>query len=159
MRAIPYFFAALFALLVISGCQPGEVCVFNPSALPSKPDPTEYHSDTAGVAAAAGEDYPMLRLNALKGDGASLRKIFWLTKHAGFDAASAEGNSMYLGELLRRTGDDYFGGQLRKEPRDVRDSVQEMVLWDFGWQNTDITVEEIKDWYPKSFKGYQPEEY
>ena len=159
MRAIRCLLSALFVLFVISGCQPGELGVFSSSAIPSKPDPAEYHSDTAGVAATAGEDYPMLRLNALKGDGASLRKIFWLTKHAGFDAASAEGNSMYLGELLRRTGDDYFGSHLLKEPREVRNSVQEMVLWDFGWQNTDITVEEIKDWYPKTFKGYQPEEY
>ena len=146
-------FLSLFTLLVISACQLTEPSVLDPSAVPVKPDPSEYNSDTAAIAARSGADYPVLFLNALRGDGTSLRKIFWLTKHAGFDAASAEGNSMYLGELLRRTGDDFFGHQLQKEPLEVRDAVHDMLLYDFGWGNTDITVGMIEDWYPKTFKG------
>jgi hypothetical protein len=81
-----------------------------------------------------------------------LHSIFLLTKNAGFDAASAQGNAAVLGMLLRRLGDDFVGRGLQKEPQDIQNAVHENLLYDFGWGNDDsITIPILKEWYPRAF--------
>ena len=110
-------------------------------------------ADTIAVAREAGADYLQVVDGCLRREHRSLHRLFWLTRHAGFDAASGQGNAAILGTVLRRTGDDFFGGQLASEPPDVRREVHDSLLYDFGWGNTDITLSGLKGWYPKTFAG------
>ncbi|MBT3201793.1 MAG: hypothetical protein HN350_17975 [Phycisphaerales bacterium] len=108
--------------------------------------------DTVSVAKNAGYDYEKLVSGCLKRNPAALHSIFLLTKNAGFDAASAQGNAAVLGMLLRRLGDDFVGRGLQKEPQDIQNAVHENLLYDFGWGNDDsITIPILKEWYPRAF--------
>ena len=141
----------LTSVVLLSNCQSPKCCALDPSTLPSVPHPSDYHSDTAALAAEVGADYPVLRLKALKGDKTSLRKIFWLTEHAGFDGAAAEGHAYDLEELLHTTGDEFFGHQLQTQAVAIREEVQEMLSIAIG----EVDAATLKKSYPKTFQGYR----
>jgi len=109
--------------------------------------------DTVAVAAQAGIDYGSVLEGCLRRRERSMHTLFWLSEHGGFDAASSQGHATVLGMLLRRLGDDFFGGCLADEPEEVRSAVHSYLLYDFGWGNTAITIDELKSYYPLSFAG------
>ena len=107
--------------------------------------------DTIAIAENCGHDYVKLTAGALNRNNASLHQLLALSDE--FDAAATEGHIGVLGEVLRRSGDDFFGEQLSKESIEVRSLVQEFLLYDFGWGNTEITKSELAQWYPLTFSG------
>ena len=107
-------------------------------------------SETIDVAAKAGIDYVATVDRAMKRDRQALHTLFWLTAHAGFDAASSEGNSAVLGNPLRDLGDRTFGSVLSTEPPATRSAVLDMLRYDFG---VDAGLKEtwLTGWYPRTF--------
>ena len=108
-------------------------------------------SDTIEVAASKGVDYRREVDRAMRGDGASLHELFWLTSHAGFDGASSEGNAAVLGNLLRYLGDGTFGSALSTEPTETRKSVQDELRYDFALEEGGGKDAWLFEWYPLTF--------
>lgn len=108
-------------------------------------------SDTVVVAARSKIDYEQIILGCLARNHKSMHIFFWLSKNAGFDAASSEGHDAVTGVLLRELGDRFFGECLAKEEADIQNRVRDDLLFDLGYGNTDITLEDIKKQFPKTF--------
>ena len=108
-------------------------------------------ADTIQVAARKGVDYRRVVDGAMRRDAGSLREIFWLTAHAGFDAASSEGNAAVLGNLLRYLGDGTFGSALSTEPIETRKAVQDELRYDFGLEESGGKDAWLVEWYPLTF--------
>jgi len=113
-------------------------------------DATYGCSDTIYVAAKAGVDYKRAVDRTMRRDAKSLHTLFWLTLHAGFDAASSEGNAAVLGNLLRYVGDETFGQALSSEPESARIAVLDMIRYDFGI-GEDLKEQLLIEWYPLTF--------
>jgi hypothetical protein len=109
--------------------------------------------DTISRTQSIGYDYVELVNKSLNHNKHSLSKLFWLTTHAGYDGIASDSHSGILGEILRRTGDDYFGKTLALESNETQKEVIEMLFYDFGFGNSkSITAEQLKEWYPLTFK-------
>jgi hypothetical protein len=109
-------------------------------------------ADTIAVAKRAGFDYIAVLERCLERDPRALHQLFWLTKHAGFDAASSEGNATVLGKLLRHLGDEDFGRVLRKDPPEVQESVIDELKYDFGLDEG-VSDAWMSEWYPITLGG------
>ena len=107
--------------------------------------------DTVEVARKAGVDYKKTVDGCLARDRKSMHTFFWLSTHAGLDAASAQGHWAVSGVLLRTLGDRFFGECLARQPPAIQNAVRDGLLYDLGYGNTDITLEQIKRKYPKTF--------
>lgn len=107
--------------------------------------------DTIAVAASKGVDYRRVVDGAMRRDPGSLRELFWLTAHAGFDGASSEGNAAVLGNLLRYLGDGTFGSALSTEPAEIRKAVQDELRYDFGLEESGGKDAWLVEWYPLTF--------
>lgn len=108
------------------------------------------------VAKKAGYDYVDVVKGCLVKNNESMHTLFWLTEHAGFDAASSEGNSGVLGALLNQLGDDFFGSCLTKESKEIQGTVRSMLLYDFGYTDydsveTNAELKKLHEKYPKTF--------
>ena len=136
----------ILALLVLSGCKsPATKLVAGVGG----------YSDTVAVARQAGHNYQNVVEGCVAKQAESMHTFFWLSKHAGFDAASSEGHAALTGDLLRHLGDKFFGECLAREDESVQNQVRDDLLYDLGYGNTDITLVEIKKQYPKTFpKGW-----
>ena len=108
-------------------------------------------SDTVEVAASKGVDYRRVVDGAMRRDGASLHKLFWLTSHAGFDGASSEGNAAVLGNLLRYLGDGTLGSALSTEPSEIRKAVQDELRYDFALEEGGGKDAWLFESYPLTF--------
>lgn len=129
-------------------------CVFAPllgcrSITTNQNNPALGMPDTIAIAQESGVNYVELTAKALNRSESSLHRLFMLTNK--FDGASSDGHSGVLRALLTRTGDDFFGMQLAREPDEVRNDVHNQLLYDFGWGSTEIRISELKRWYPKTF--------
>jgi hypothetical protein len=80
-----------------------------------------------------------------------MHTFFWLSKHAGFDAASAQCHAAMTASLLDELGDSFFGKCLTKEAASVREAVRQDLLYDMGYGEIEITLAQIKTRYPNSF--------
>jgi hypothetical protein len=109
--------------------------------------------DTVAIASNSAVDYEDVVNGCLARHEESMHALFWLSEHAGFDAASAQGHAAVCGVLLRKLGDGFFGERLAQEPRSVQDAVRDDLLYDLGYGNTDVTLTEIRRRYPKTFPG------
>ena len=108
-------------------------------------------SDTIAVAGASGVDYQHVVDRAMRRDEKALRSLFWLTSHAGFDAASSEGHAAVLGNILRSIGDGSFGVVLSTESESTREAVLDGLRYDFGVESGALTDELLSAWYPRTF--------
>ncbi|MCX6376873.1 MAG: hypothetical protein NTU88_12725 [Armatimonadetes bacterium] len=120
------YFLLCLAILAISGCASAGAA----RRLMEEASRTEFGSapyccaDTIAVAKVAGHDYGKIVNDCLAKDKEAMHILFWLTKHAGFDAASAQGNAAVLGQLLQQLGDQFFSECLDREPVDIREAVR-----------------------------------
>ena len=130
------------------------------AAVGCRPDPdsagiiVDGDSDTARVARQAGHDYGNVVEGCLAKRADSMHTFFWLSQHAGFDAASHQGHAAVSGDLLRRLGDRFFGECLAREEPPVQNRVREDLLYDLGYGNTDMTLADIKRQYPRTFPAW-----
>ncbi|MGH7244394.1 MAG: hypothetical protein ACREJD_13360 [Phycisphaerales bacterium] len=109
-------------------------------------------SDTVAIAKECGVNYEQLVGNCLARSPGALHKFFQLSKNAGFDAASSEGNSEVTAILLRQLGDQVFGFELSRESGDVQQVVQSNLAYALGYE--EITAEaasELHGDYPNTF--------
>ena len=113
--------------------------------------------DTIEVARAAGYDYAKIVDGCLQRDRQAMHTFFSLDGAAHFDAASAQGHATVSGILLRRLGDPFFGECLAAEPPAVREAMQQHILYDLGWGNTDETLAQLRQRYPRTLAGYEEE--
>ncbi|MEW6027335.1 MAG: hypothetical protein AB1599_08590 [Planctomycetota bacterium] len=115
-----------------------------------------YPVDTIEVAAKAGYNYEQVINGCLLKKEYSMHDLFWLTRYAGFDAASSEGNAAVLEFLLKKLGDDFFGTCLSKESIDIKKSVLDMLYYDFGYEKGikggNKILQHLRKQYPKTFK-------
>jgi len=109
--------------------------------------------DTVEVAQEAGVDYRKTVDGCLARDRKSMHTFFWLTRHAGFDAASSQGHAAVTGVLFRTLGDRFFGQCLFKETPSIQNAVRDHLLYDLGYGDTDTTLAEVKRKYPRTFPG------
>lgn len=108
--------------------------------------------DTIAVAKKAGVDYVPTVDRCLNRDEQAMHALFWLTRHAGFDAASSQGHAAVLGSLLRQLGDRFFGACLAREPPDVQDAVRDDIAYDFGLDPPEIdSVPTLMKDFPRTF--------
>ncbi len=107
--------------------------------------------ETVVVARQAGYDYEKIVAGCLAGRVDAMRSLFWLSKHAGFDAASGQGNAAVSGMLLRKLGDAFYGKCLAAQGPAVRASVRMDLLYDLGYGNAEITLATIVAQYPTTF--------
>lgn len=107
--------------------------------------------DTVAVAKAAGHDYENLVARSLARDKQALHTLFWLTAHAGFDAASSEGNAAVLGVLLKRLGDQHFSECLKEEPQDIREAVRSALDYDMGFEDESIEYRAFRTEFPLTY--------
>lgn len=108
-------------------------------------------SDTVAVASLHNVDYEQVINGCLSRDRESMHTFFWLSNHAGFDAASAQGHATVSGVLLRNLGDKFFGECLAKELSPIQGAVRDDLLYDLGYRDGHITLAEIKRKYPRTF--------
>ena len=127
--AMRYCLMLALSMLVTTGCAGSR----GGRALMEEASCTEFGSAsylcayTIAVADAAGYDYEKLVDQCLARDKQALHTLFWLTKHAGFDAASSQGNATVLGLLLIGLGDEFFAECLEPEPLEVRNQVGQQI--------------------------------
>ena len=107
-------------------------------------------ADTVAIADTHGVDYEQVVNGCLARDRKSMHTFFWLSKHAGFDAASSQGHATVSGILLRELGDDFLGRRLSEERLSVQKAVRDDLLYDLGYRDTPVTLKEIKQTYPKT---------
>jgi len=114
------------------------------------------YDDTLFVARAAGVNYLDVVSRCLWRDPEAMHTLFWLSKHAGFDAASAEGHAGVLHDVLRDVGERFYARCLDAEPENVRNAVRSDLLYDMGWgECKKFSV--IQQLWPKVFpQGYDP---
>ncbi len=86
-------------------------------------------ADTIAVAKVAGHDYENVVNDCLARDKEAMHILFWLTKHAGFDAASGQGNAAVLGQLIKQLGDQFFSECLKRESQDIRKAVRDEIAY------------------------------
>jgi hypothetical protein len=107
--------------------------------------------DTVAVAKAAGYDYENLVSRALSRDKQALRTLFWLSAHAGFDGASAEGDAGVLGALLKHLGDQHFSECLKEEPQDIREAVRGDIDYEMGYAYEPLEIREFRTEFPLTY--------
>jgi len=111
--------------------------------------------DTINVAKARGVDYRRVVDGCLARDRRAMSLLFWLSAHAGFDAASAEGHAGFLGTVLRRTGDAFFAQCLAGESAKVQWAVRSDLLDSVYDPSTEKEarqfLRQLNSRYPKTF--------
>jgi hypothetical protein len=111
--------------------------------------------DTIHVAKARGVDYRRVVDGCLARDRRAMSLLFWLSAHAGFDAASSEGHAAFLGTVLRRTGDAFFAQCLAGESAEVQWAVRSDLLNSVYDPNTEKEarqfLRQLNSRYPKAF--------
>jgi len=139
--------AVLLVLLLAPGCASRQD---DSAAILWEEDPIYGCEDTIAVALKAGVDYRAVVDGCFRRDPKAVHTLFWLTVHAGFDAASSEGHAGVLGNVLRRTGDAFFGRCLAAEPADWRQAVQEGLIFAMGREDDDDWTERLRKTYPQT---------
>jgi len=142
----------------VSGCNQGESSVDRHAVGEEVGARYGGYDDTIAVAESSGADYLAVVTRCLLRDREAMHTLFRLTKFAGFDCASSEGNAGVLHDVLRDVGERFFAACLDAEPTDVQDEVRSMLLYDMGWGNVEgLELSELQRLYPKVFpKGYDP---
>jgi hypothetical protein len=112
--------------------------------------------DTIHVAKARGVDYRRVVDGCLARDRRAMSLLFWLSAHAGFDAASSEGHAAFLGTVLRRTGDAFFAKCLARESAEVQRAVRMDLLEDAVYDPSTQKqarefLRQLNSRYPKTF--------
>jgi len=124
-----YYLMLALSMLVTGGCAGSH----GGRALMEEASRVEFGSasyscvETIAVAKATGYDYEKVVDQCLSKDKHALHTLFWLTEHAGFDAASSQGNATVLGLLLIGLGDKFFAECLEPEPLAVRNQVGQQI--------------------------------
>jgi hypothetical protein len=112
--------------------------------------------DTIEVAKARGVDYRRVIDGCIARDRRAMSLLFWLSAHAGFDAASSEGHAGFLGTILRRTGDVFFAQCLAGESAKVQWAVRMDLLYDSVYDPSTEKearqfLRQLNSRYPKTF--------
>jgi len=119
------------------------------------PEPPYKCIDTIHVAKARGVDYRRVVDGCLAQDRQAISLLFWLSAHAGFDAASSEGHAGFLGTVLRRTGDAFFAQCLARESAEVQWAVRSDLLDSVYDPSTEKEarqfLRQMNSRYPKTF--------
>lgn len=152
----------LLAATALAGCG-GAADSPRTAAADAKPDPEQVEAradvqerfgdclETIAIARIAGYDYMEIVSDCLLRKNGAVHKLFQMTARVSFDGDAAEGHAAVLCYLLRDVGDRFFGGHLATERTVVQQAVRNAVLLGLGYGNTEITADEIRQLYPKTF--------